>query len=139
MSITDAQTRLAQGQSVTAAGATASQNIYDTLVAGRNIARGEPFRVSVTADVAFVGGTGLTFTYEDSPNPDGSGSTVLATSPTLITPNAGKLWDIHLVRNTQRYLLVRCTSTGAYTSGSFSANIVHDTDYPMNAPANTGF
>lgn len=140
--ITDAQTRLAQGQTVTAAGATISQNVYDTLIASRNIGRGEPLRLVVTADQTFVGGTNLTFTYEQSPNPDGSGSTVLGTSQTIAAANAtagAVLWDIHVPQNLQRYLFLRVTSTGTFTAGAFSANIVHDSGYANTAAANTGY
>lgn len=140
--ITDAQARLALAQPVTAAGTTISQNIYDLLTAGRNIGRGEPLRLVVTADASFVGGTDVKFTYEQSPNPDGSGSTVLATSPTTVTANAPagtSFWDIHIPQNTQRYVFLRVTSTGTFTAGSFSAHIVHDSSYPNTAPANTGY
>lgn len=140
--IIDAQTRFAQAQAVTAAGTTISQNVYDTLVAGRNIGRGEPLRLVVSADVDFVGGTDIKFTYEQSPNPDGSGSTVLATSPTTTAANAKggtPLWDIHIPQNTQRYVFLRATSTGTFTAGAFSAGIVHDSPYPNNAAANTGY
>ncbi len=140
--ITDAQTRLASAQAVTAAGTTISQNVYDILSAGRNIGRGEPLRLVVSADASFIGGTDVKFTYEQSPNPDGSGSTVLGTSPTIVAANAtigAPLWDIHVPQNTQRYVFVRVTSTGTFTAGAFSANIVHDSPYPNNAPANTGY
>jgi hypothetical protein len=140
--ITDAQTRLALAQPVTAAGTTISQNIYDILSAGRNIGRGEPLRLVVTADASFVGGTSVSFTYEQSPNPDGSGSTVLGTSPTVAAANATAgtaLWDIHIPQNTQRYVFLRVTSIGTFTAGTFSAHIVHDSPYPNTAPANTGY
>ncbi|WP_375272051.1 Bbp16 family capsid cement protein [Sphingomonas sp.] len=140
--ITDAQTRFAQAQAVTAAATTITQNVYDTLVANRNIGRGEPLRLVVSADTDFVGGTDVKFTYEQSPNPDGSGSTVLATSPTTVAANAKAgvpLWDIHIPQNTQRYVFLRVTSTGTFTAGAFSASIVHDSPYPNNAPANTGY
>lgn len=139
--ITDAQTRLAQGQAVTAATTTISQNVYDTTVA-RNLGRGSVLRLVVSADTAFAGGTDLKFTYEESSNPDGSSSNVLATSPTTTQANAAagvKFWDIRLPDNKLRYVFVRVTSTGTFTAGSFSANIVQTTDAPNIAAANTGY
>lgn len=140
--ITDAQARFALAQPVTAAGTTISQNIYDNLTTGRNIGRGEPLRLVVSADSTFVGGTNIQFTYEQSANPDGSNSDVLATSPLTVTADAtaGKaFWDIHIPQNTKRYVFVRVTSTGTFTAGTFSAHIVHDSPYPNAAPANTGY
>jgi hypothetical protein len=139
--ITDAQTRLAQAQAVTGA-AVISQNIYDLLVSGRNIGRGEPMRLIISVDTAFAGGTSLQATFEQSPNPDGSNSTVIGTSPAVPVANlvaGAKLWDVHVPQNAQRYVFVRFTPTGTFTGGAVSANIVHDTDYSNTAPANTGY
>lgn len=137
--ITDAQARFAQGQTVTAAGTTISQNIYDTIVP-HNIGRGEPLRLVVTADSTFAGGGNLYFTYEQSSNPDGSNSDVLGTSQTFSAPTAGTVfWDIHIPQNSKRFVFLRVTSTGTYTAGAFSAHIVHASSWQNNAAANTGY
>lgn len=138
--ITDAQTRLFNAQAIT--NAAVVSNIYDTGAAtpARNIGRGQPLRLKATVDTTFVGGTGLSITYEQSPNADGSGSTVLGTWNPGATPAGGtSVVDVHLPQNTQRYVFARVTPTGTYTAGALSANIVSDTDTGSFYAGNTGY
>jgi hypothetical protein len=139
--ITDAQTRLLNAAAITAAGTLVS-NSYDTGAGGSpaaNIGRGQPLRLKATAGAAFVGGTGLTLNYVQSDNPDLSTPDILGTKVAGATPAAGSdLWDIHLPQNTKRYVGVTVVSTGTYTAGNLSVNIVSDTRSDTAYPANTG-
>lgn len=138
--ITDAQTRLFNAQAIT--NAAVLSNIYDTgpSTPARNIGRGQPLRLKATVDTTFAGGTGLSLTYEQSDNPDGSSSTVLGTFALGATPAGGtSVLDVHVPQNTKRYVFARVTPTGTYTAGALSVNIVSDTDTGSFYAGNTGY
>lgn len=141
MTILDAQTRLSNAQLITTAGTILATNNYDALVAGRNLGRGEPLRLSITIDTTMTGGTSIQPQYIESVNSDMSSPAVLASGPTTVTANAlagTVLWDVHLPQNTKRYVGVQYVVVGTFAAGAVSANIVHDTNYNPYYASNTG-
>jgi hypothetical protein len=119
-----------------AAGTAVVSNVID-LGSARDIGRGQPLRLRIQCDTTFTSGGALTLAveYDDSPNPDGSGSTQRVVAPTVALAGltAGAvLLDLYLPDNLQRYLVVKATpGTAAVTAGAISAFILFDSDTPQ--------
>lgn len=145
--ITDRQNRVtgAAPQLIAGTGALLSTDTID-LGQARNVGIGEPFPAVVTVDVAFAGGTSIQVELIQADD------AALTTNVTVVGASAvialaaltagRRLIVAQLNENPafprgQRFLGVRVQRVGTFTTGSFTANFVHDVQtlgvfYPAN-------
>jgi len=127
--ITDAFLRLSDAQLLTTTAV--STNTIDLGVA-RDIGAGEDIYMYFTVPVALAGGTSVTFQAITSAAAALTSPTIVGSSNAVVTASlvAGYKTAIRinpsLFANGQRYLGAQYTISGTYSSGSVTADIVHD-------------
>lgn len=137
---TDAQNRFSSAQSLAGAAATTvATNCIDLLSANRNVGRGYPKRILVTAGTAFTGGTSVQVQVIQSANSDMSSPDVLASATAVADASAtagAKLADMAIPDVTKRYLGLQYVTVGIHTTGTIGfAGIVELTDEVNNKVA----
>lgn len=141
--ITDAQTRLALAQAITAAATTVTQNTWDGLSAATNPGIGPDRRAYAKVSTTLVGGTNIRCELISSASANLSSPTILLVGPTLTTANAvagATLLDVVIPPTiTQRYVGMQFVSTGAHTAGAVEAYIMADVSHMPYPPSNTGY
>ena len=127
--ITDAFLRLSDGQALTTTAV--STNTVDLGVA-RDIGAGEDIYVYFTVPVALAGGTSVTFQVITSAAANLGTPTVVGSTAAVATASlvAGYKTAVRInpsvFANGQRYLGAQYTISGTYTSGTVTADVVHD-------------
>lgn len=139
--IIDAQTRLANGQSMVGTGTVVSENTYDLLAANRNIGRGQQMRGVVTVGTACTGGTSIQPQFIQSAAANLSSPDVLMSGPVVAAADltaGAEIWDHPLPDNTKRYIGYQFVRVGTFAAGTISAMLVSDSDFNNYPPMNTG-
>ena len=127
--ITDAFLRLSDGQALTTTAV--STNTVDLGVA-RDIGAGEDIYVYFTVPVALAGGTSVTFQVITSAAANLGTPTVVGSTAAVATASlvAGYKTAVRINPSVfatgQRYLGAQYTISGTYTSGTVTADVVHD-------------
>jgi len=127
--ITDAFLRLSDGQALTTTAV--STNTVDLGVA-RDMGAGEDIYVYFTVPVALAGGTSVTFQIITSAAANLGTPTVVGSTAAVATASlvAGYKTAVRINPSVfatgQRYLGAQYTISGTYTSGTVTADVVHD-------------
>ena len=127
--ITDAFLRLSDGQALTTTAV--STNTVDLGVA-RDIGAGEDIYVYFTVPVALAGGTSVTFQVITSAAANLGTPTVVGSTAAVATASlvAGYKTAVRINPSVfatgQRYLGAQYTISGTYSSGTVTADVVHD-------------
>jgi len=127
--ITDAFLRLSDGQALTTTAV--STNTVDLGVA-RDMGAGEDIYVYFTVPVALAGGTSVTFQVITSAAANLGTPTVVGSTAAVATASlvAGYKTAVRINPSVfatgQRYLGAQYTISGTYTSGTVTADVVHD-------------
>ena len=127
--ITDAFLRLSDGQALTTTAV--STNTIDLGVA-RDMGAGEDIYVYFTVPVALAGGTSVTFQVITSAAAALTSPTIVGATNAIVTATlvAGYKTAVRInpavFANGQRYLGAQYTIVGTYTSGTVTADVVHD-------------
>ena len=125
--ITDKLLRVSEDQAVT--GTAVSDNVID-LGSARDIGEGTALYMNFAVTTAMSGGTNVKFEVVTDSNDDLSSPTVIGSSDAIATSNLTAGANVVVRINPdiagkgKRYLGARYTTTGTYTAGKITADIV---------------
>ena len=119
MGFFDNKLRFDDGHDLTSASSKASTYEIDCAIANANLGAGTPLVVEITCEVAFAGGTSITFELQHSA--DGSSYTTLVQYPAQTSIAKGDKFYLMVPDNHYRYLQLYYTIVGTFTAGTITA------------------